>query len=81
MNSLEYTDIPKVFFTPHNVGHCCTNVIRGYCRILPTILLKYLSKYIFPLMFLTKKQTTVSIKHLLKPQNKLNPNDWLSQNR
>jgi hypothetical protein len=25
---LEYTDIPEVLFTPHHVGHCCTNVIR-----------------------------------------------------
>jgi hypothetical protein len=29
MYSLEHTDIPKVFFTPHPVGNCCTNVIRG----------------------------------------------------
>jgi hypothetical protein len=29
MYSLEYTDIPKVFFTPLPVGHCCTNVIPG----------------------------------------------------
>jgi hypothetical protein len=25
--SLEYTDIPKAFFMPHNLGHCCANVI------------------------------------------------------
>jgi hypothetical protein len=25
--SLEYADIPKVFFTSHHVGHCCTDVI------------------------------------------------------
>jgi hypothetical protein len=31
--SLEYTDIPKVFFTPHHVGPCCTNVIRGHCCV------------------------------------------------
>jgi hypothetical protein len=31
--SLENTNIPKVFFTPHYVGHCCT-VIRGhYCTL------------------------------------------------
>jgi hypothetical protein len=29
VRSLEYTDIPKVFFTPHHVGCCCTNVIPG----------------------------------------------------
>jgi hypothetical protein len=29
--SLEYSDIPNVFFTPHHVGHCCINVIRGHC--------------------------------------------------
>jgi hypothetical protein len=32
--SLEYTDIQKVFFTPHHVGRCCTNLIRGHCCIL-----------------------------------------------
>jgi hypothetical protein len=25
--SLEHTEIPKVFFTPHHVGCCCTDVI------------------------------------------------------
>jgi hypothetical protein len=25
--SLEYTHIPKVFFMPNHVGHCCTNVM------------------------------------------------------
>jgi hypothetical protein len=25
--SLEYTNIQKVFFTPHHIGHSCTNVI------------------------------------------------------
>jgi hypothetical protein len=29
--SLEFTDIAKVFFMPHHVGHCCTNVIKGQC--------------------------------------------------
>jgi hypothetical protein len=29
--SLEYTNIPKVFFTPHHVGRCCNNAIRGHC--------------------------------------------------
>jgi hypothetical protein len=30
--SLECTDIPKMFFTPHNVDHCNNiYVIRGYC--------------------------------------------------
>lgn len=29
--SLKYTDILKVFFTPHNVDHCCTNVIQNHC--------------------------------------------------
>jgi hypothetical protein len=33
-NSLEYTDIPKVFFTPHLVGHCCTDVTQGDCCAL-----------------------------------------------
>jgi hypothetical protein len=30
---LEYTDIPKVFFTPQSYypGHCCTDVIRAHC--------------------------------------------------
>jgi hypothetical protein len=28
--SLEYTNIPKVFFVPCYIGHCCTNVIRWY---------------------------------------------------
>jgi hypothetical protein len=31
MSPLEYADIPKVFFTPHHVGHCCTNVVPGHC--------------------------------------------------
>jgi hypothetical protein len=22
----------RLLFTPHHVGHCCTNVIRGHCR-------------------------------------------------
>jgi hypothetical protein len=30
-NSLEYIDIPKVFFIPNHAGHCCTNVIQGHC--------------------------------------------------
>jgi len=29
MCSLEYTDIPHLFFTPQ--GYCYTNVIRGFC--------------------------------------------------
>jgi hypothetical protein len=29
--SSEYTDIPKVFFTPYDVSYCCMNVIRGHC--------------------------------------------------
>jgi hypothetical protein len=28
---LEYTDIPKEFFTPHHVGYYYTNFIRGHC--------------------------------------------------
>jgi hypothetical protein len=32
--SLDYTDISEVFFTPHYVGHCCTNVIWGQCHAL-----------------------------------------------
>jgi hypothetical protein len=31
MYSLENTDIPKVFLTPHHVGHCCSNMVRGHC--------------------------------------------------
>jgi hypothetical protein len=31
--ALEYADIPKVFFTPHHTGNCCTNVIRGNCCV------------------------------------------------
>jgi hypothetical protein len=29
--SLECTDIPKVFYTPYNLSHCCINVVPGYC--------------------------------------------------
>jgi hypothetical protein len=29
---LEYIDIPKVFFMPHHVGHCCT-VIQEHCWV------------------------------------------------
>jgi hypothetical protein len=35
--SLEYADIPKAFFAPHDVNHCCAldhcyiTIIRGYC--------------------------------------------------
>lgn len=29
--SVKPTDIPKVVFTPHHVGQCCTKVIQGYC--------------------------------------------------
>jgi hypothetical protein len=29
--SVEHTDIPKVFFSPHHEGHCCTNAIRDHC--------------------------------------------------
>jgi hypothetical protein len=29
--SMECIDIPKVFFMPHHVGHCCTDVIQGHC--------------------------------------------------
>jgi hypothetical protein len=32
--SLEHTDIPKAFFTPHHLGHCLTNAIRGHCCVL-----------------------------------------------
>jgi hypothetical protein len=32
--SSEYTDIPQVFFTPHQIGHCCTNANRGHCCAL-----------------------------------------------
>lgn len=28
--SLEY-DIPNMFFSPHHVDHCCTNVIQSHC--------------------------------------------------
>lgn len=31
VHSLEYADIPKESFTSHNIGHCCTNVIRDHC--------------------------------------------------
>lgn len=31
MYSLEYTDISKMYFTPHHVGHCRTTVVRCYC--------------------------------------------------
>jgi hypothetical protein len=34
MYSLWYTNIPKVFFMPHNVGLCCTNAFRGNCCVL-----------------------------------------------
>jgi hypothetical protein len=27
---MKYTDIPKVFFTSHHVGHCYVNLIRGH---------------------------------------------------
>jgi hypothetical protein len=38
--SLEYTDIPKVFFTPHHVGYCGNNVIPGHrCTCVPTVTL------------------------------------------
>jgi hypothetical protein len=29
--SLKYTDIPKVFFALHHIGHCCTHVTRSLC--------------------------------------------------
>jgi hypothetical protein len=29
--SLDYTDIPKAFFTPNHVCRSCINVIRGHC--------------------------------------------------
>lgn len=32
--SLEYTDMPKVIFMPHYIGHCCTTEIQSYCCIL-----------------------------------------------
>jgi hypothetical protein len=32
--SLEYTNIPKVFFTPHHVCRWCTYVIRRHCCVL-----------------------------------------------
>jgi hypothetical protein len=32
--SLEYIGIPKVYFAPHRVGCCCTDVIRCYCYVL-----------------------------------------------
>jgi hypothetical protein len=32
--SLENTDISEVFFMPHHVGHCCTNVIHDHCYAL-----------------------------------------------
>jgi hypothetical protein len=28
--SLEYSDTPEVFFTPHHVGCCYTDVMRGF---------------------------------------------------
>jgi hypothetical protein len=31
VHSSEYTDIPKVFFSPQHVGHCCTHAIIGHC--------------------------------------------------
>jgi hypothetical protein len=30
--SLEYSDILKMFFTPHNRGYGCSYVIQGQCR-------------------------------------------------
>jgi hypothetical protein len=36
MYSLEYTVIPKGFFTPHHVGRSCTNVTLGHLlRLMP----------------------------------------------
>jgi hypothetical protein len=32
--SLEHTDIPKVSFTTHHVGHCCPYAIRWHCCAL-----------------------------------------------
>jgi hypothetical protein len=32
--SVENADIAKVFYMPHHVDHCCTDVIRGYCCFL-----------------------------------------------
>jgi hypothetical protein len=29
--SLEYTGIPKMFFTPHHASDCYTNVMQGHC--------------------------------------------------
>lgn len=40
---------------------------------LPSILLKCLSKFLSPLVRLTNKENVTTIKHLLKPQSKLNP--------
>jgi hypothetical protein len=34
---LEYTDVPEVFFKPHNIGLCCTNAIWGHCWVTMTL--------------------------------------------
>jgi hypothetical protein len=31
--TLQFTDIPKALFTPHHVGRCCTDAIRGHCCV------------------------------------------------
>lgn len=31
MYTVEYTDIPRVFFMQNNVGHCCVNVSWDHC--------------------------------------------------
>jgi hypothetical protein len=49
------------------------------CRYFPTVLFKRLTKCIF-FVFLINKYI-LSIKRLLQPQNKLNANDCLIQNR
>jgi hypothetical protein len=35
--SLENTDIPEIFFTPHHVGNCFNNVIQGHCCATMTL--------------------------------------------
>jgi hypothetical protein len=35
--SLEYNDIPKVFFTSHHVGYCCTVIPGDWCTTIGTL--------------------------------------------
>jgi hypothetical protein len=46
--SLQYTDIPKAFLTPHHVGHCCTNVTGGPCCATTMTSVSTVSKQCLP---------------------------------